>query len=56
MDNTARTLSYIQAKPILKWAGGKTQMLNDLLPKVPSSYARRKIRGNSKNPAIYSRI
>ncbi len=40
MDNTARTLSYIQAKPILKWAGGKTQMLNDLLPKVPSSYGR----------------
>ena len=27
----------IQAKPILKWAGGKTQMLNDLLPKVPDS-------------------
>lgn len=30
----------IQAKPILKWAGGKTQMLSDLLPKVPSSYGR----------------
>ena len=30
----------IQAKPILKWAGGKTQMLNDLLPKVPDSYGR----------------
>ena len=29
-----------QAKPILKWAGGKTQMLGDLLPKVPSSYGR----------------
>lgn len=27
-------------KPILKWAGGKTQMLSDLLPKVPSSYGR----------------
>lgn len=27
-------------KPILKWAGGKTQMLADLLPKVPSSYGR----------------
>ena len=40
MENTARTLSYVQAKPILKWAGGKTQMLNDLLPKVPSSYGR----------------
>ena len=30
----------VQAKPILKWAGGKTQMLNDLLPKVPPSYGR----------------
>ena len=29
-----------QAKPILKWAGGKTQMLSDLLPKVPASYGR----------------
>ena len=30
----------IQTKPILKWAGGKTQMLKDLLPKVPASYGR----------------
>ena len=29
-----------QAKPILKWAGGKTQMLGDLLPKVPTSFGR----------------
>lgn len=29
-----------QAKPILKWAGGKTQMLGELLPKVPGSYGR----------------
>ena len=36
MDNTAKKLNSVQAKPILKWAGGKTQMLNDLLPKVPS--------------------
>ena len=28
------------AKPILKWAGGKTQMLGDLLPKVPKNYGR----------------
>ncbi len=39
-DNTARQLAAITAKPILKWAGGKTQMLNELLPKVPSSYGR----------------
>lgn len=30
----------VQAKPILKWAGGKTQMLGDLLPKVPTSYGK----------------
>lgn len=30
----------VQAKPILKWAGGKTQMLGDLLPKVPAAYGR----------------
>lgn len=29
-----------QAKPILKWAGGKTQLLGELLPKVPKSYSR----------------
>ena len=30
----------VPAKHILKWAEGKTQMLGDLLPKVPSSYGR----------------
>ncbi len=30
----------IQAKPVLKWAGGKTQMLNVLMPKVPASYRK----------------
>ncbi len=29
-----------QAKPVLKWAGGKTQLLGELLPKVPTSYER----------------
>mgnify|MGYP000155100399 CR=1 FL=1 len=28
------------AKPILKWAGGKTQMLGELLPKIPKSYGK----------------
>lgn len=27
-------------KPILKWAGGKTQMLGELLPRVPKNYSR----------------
>ena len=28
------------ARPILKWAGGKKQLLSDILPKVPTSYGR----------------
>jgi DNA adenine methylase len=28
------------AKPILKWAGGKTQLLTDLVPKMPKKYGR----------------
>ena len=40
VGQTVEKTNIVQAKPILKWAGGKTQMLNDLLPKVPSSYGR----------------
>jgi len=40
VEQTAKVLSSVQSKPILKWAGGKTQMLSELLPKVPSSYGR----------------
>ena len=39
-EQVTRKKVTVLAKPILKWAGGKTQMLNDLLPKVPSSYGR----------------
>lgn len=28
----------VRIKPILKWAGGKTQLLPDLLPKTPASF------------------
>ncbi len=35
-----KKIESVQTKPILKWAGGKTQMLGDLLPKVPASYGR----------------
>ncbi len=39
-EQAVRKADIVQAKPILKWAGGKTQMLGDLLPKVPTSYGR----------------
>lgn len=39
-ERAVRKVECVQAKPILKWAGGKTQMLGDLLPKVPNSYGR----------------
>lgn len=39
-EQAVRKAEAIQAKPILKWAGGKTQMLGDLLPKVPNFYGR----------------
>ena len=40
VEQAVRKIEPVQAKPILKWAGGKTQMLGDLLPKVPTSYGR----------------
>ena len=39
-EQVVRKLIPAQTKPVLKWAGGKTQMLGDLLPKVPASYGR----------------
>lgn len=39
-EQAIKKSAIVQAKPILKWAGGKTQLLSDLLPKVPSSYGR----------------
>lgn len=39
-EQAAKKIVSAQAKPILKWAGGKTQMLGDLLPKVPTSFGR----------------
>ncbi len=39
-EQAIRKSEPVQAKPILKWAGGKTQMLGDLFPKVPTSYGR----------------
>lgn len=28
------------AKPLLKWAGGKTQLLGEIIPKIPKKYGR----------------
>lgn len=39
-EQAVKKSKFVQAKPILKWAGGKTQILSDLLPKVPTSYGR----------------
>jgi DNA adenine methylase len=30
----------LPAKPLLKWAGGKTQLLGDILPKIPKQYGQ----------------
>ncbi len=40
VEQAVRKVELVHAKPILKWAGGKTQMLGDILPKVPISYGR----------------
>lgn len=39
-EQAIKKAAPIQAKPILKWAGGKTQILGELIPKVPASYGR----------------
>lgn len=37
---SVKTTKSPVAKPILKWAGGKTQMLGELMPRVPKTYGR----------------
>ncbi len=39
-QNMSNSTINILPKPIIKWAGGKTQMLNDILPKVPKNYGK----------------
>jgi DNA adenine methylase len=36
----AKKLESVHAKPILKWAGGKTQILSNILAKMPTSYGQ----------------
>lgn len=40
MEQMAKKEKIVQARPVLKWAGGKTQMLNSIMPKVPEKYGR----------------
>ena len=40
MEKKTQIEKKVQAKPILKWAGGKTQLLGELLPKVPEKYEK----------------
>ena len=39
-EQAVKNIQITIPKPILKWAGGKTQLLGELLPKVPTSYNR----------------
>lgn len=39
-DNRKKMIEATSSRPILKWAGGKTQLLEHLLPKIPVSYNR----------------
>ena len=38
--NSQPQISLIQPRPLLKWAGGKTQLLAEILPKVPKKYGK----------------
>lgn len=32
--------NQVVSKPLLKWAGGKTQLLGEIIPKIPKTYSR----------------
>lgn len=38
--NIVSEIIDLPCRPILKWAGGKSQMLTDLLPRIPKKYGR----------------
>lgn len=38
MNTRTKKDSHLVARPLLKWAGGKTQLLNEILPKLPQRY------------------
>lgn len=35
-----QTAKAVSTRPLLKWAGGKTQLLEEILPKIPQTYGR----------------
>ncbi len=37
---TALLSKKLTVKPLLKWAGGKTQLLGEIIPKIPEKYGR----------------
>jgi len=39
-SQAVRISTELIAKPLLKWAGGKTQLLGELIPKMPKNYGR----------------
>lgn len=40
MEQAINKEKAVSPKPILKWAGGKTQMLGNIMPKIPETYGR----------------
>ena len=39
----------IFTKPVLKWAGGKSQLLGEILPRMPKNYNKYIIQTNKKS-------
>lgn len=39
-SHAIKTSQEFITKPLLKWAGGKTQLLGEILPKIPQNYGR----------------
>lgn len=39
-SNAVKAHENIVTRPLLKWAGGKTQLLGEILPKMPQKYGR----------------